>query len=241
MDDYDLAIEIVLGLLGFTAIAACVTLALLICGNGETRYRRRCCARKPAEEALETSRDRVQRNTMRRLWADLAHRTHHLVVSATHNLPDAAAVEASLRVTLFEIATSYGCHFGKDVIAELGTLLGGHADGLARFLAANCESSSIRTSIGRDWRKNCNKIAECLCRTNPRWAFSLMQPILTLYLEDIEVLVAARIRGDWADAEKCQDNLVTQAILIAGELSDGVAAKYSRLNSLSISDYSTAS
>lgn len=164
---------------------------------------------------------------MRRLWTDHVLWTRQVIVSALAGLPDLDAALARLLRNQDELGAAMGRFFGSTAGRQVATLLREHINiAVLIVMAARAGNMSAVESLSRAWRQNADRIADALAALNPQWQAPALRRMLYDHLNLTTAEVVLRLQQRWrADVDNF-DRILSQALMMADALSNGIAARF---------------
>ncbi len=164
---------------------------------------------------------------MRRLWEDHVTYTRMVIVEAAANVSDPVTVPRLLK-NQEDIGNAIKPYYGDAAGNQLTALLKQHIVIAADVLnAAKAGNSTALDASLKQWYANADKIALFLSQANPTyWPESAVKSMLYTHLNLTTAEAVARLHGDWTTDIQTYDKIVTQAMMMADALADGIIGQF---------------
>jgi hypothetical protein len=192
---------------------------------------------------------------MRKLWSDHILWTHLYIVEAVERSPVSERLAAVARDLVGQIGTSIGGavslasagdaaairllknqedignaivpFYGADAGMKLTNLLRQHIMIAVELVAAAKKRDDAKFEENdRKWDENARQIAAFLGGANPHWPERDVYDLLEQHLRLTKTSTTARLNKDWAGDVKALDDLMTEAMVIADTLADGLFLQF---------------
>ena len=164
---------------------------------------------------------------MRRLWAEHVVWTRQYIVDAAASSPSTDATAKRLLQNQDDIGNAVAVYYGSDAGAKLAGLLKQHiliaVDVVA---AAKANDAAKLANADKRWHANAEDIAEFLSHANPNWPKQTLLTMLNEHLALTTQEATARLQQHWSDDIAAFDKVLTQAMMMADALSDGIAKQF---------------
>ena len=179
--------------------------------------------------ATESAAAEPVRLALRKLWSDHVFWTREYIIAATGAGPasDADAAAGRLLKNQDDIGDAIVPYYGADAGKQLTDLLKQHIM-IAVDLVGDAKGDDD-AKFARDdqrWTDNANEIARFLAAANPNWPEKDVADLLALHLKLTKDEVVARLGKDWNAAVKAFDDIVTEIMVLADALYDGLVAQF---------------
>ncbi len=164
---------------------------------------------------------------MRRLWEDHVTYTRMFIVETAANISNDVTV-ARLLKNQEDIGNAIKPYYGDAAGNQLTTLLKQHILISADVVnAAKAGNSTAFDAADKQWYANADQIAAFLGQANPTyWPQSAMKSMLYEHLNLTTAEAVARLHGDWTADTQTYDKVVTQAMMMADGLADGIIGQF---------------
>jgi hypothetical protein len=163
----------------------------------------------------------------RRLWADHVMYTRMFIVETAANISNDATVARLLR-NQEDIGNEIKPYYGDAAGNQLTALLKQHIVIAADVVhAAKAGNSTALDAANKQWFANADQIALFLSQANPTyWPESAVKSMLYEHLNLTTAEAVARLHGDWTTDIQTYDKVVTQAMMMAQALADGIIGQF---------------
>lgn len=167
------------------------------------------------------------RLALRRLWSDHVIWTRQYIVAAVAGTPDTDAAAGRLLKNQEDIGAAIAGFYGQAAGDTLTAMLKEHILIAVDLVAAAKagDQAAFATHDAR-WTANIGEIATFLAGANPNWPKQDVLDLLALHLKLTKDETVARISGDWAADVEAFDDILTEIMVVADTLSDGLAAQF---------------
>jgi hypothetical protein len=167
------------------------------------------------------------RLALRRLWTDHVIWTRSYIVAAVAGAADADAAAGRLLRNQEDIGAAIVPYYGQAAGDRLTELLKEHILIAVDLVAAakSGDQGAFATHDAR-WTANIEQIAAFLAAANPNWPEKDVTDLLALHLKLTKDETVARIGGDWAADVRAFDDILTEIMVLADALHDGLAAQF---------------
>ncbi len=164
---------------------------------------------------------------MRRLWEDHVTYTRMFIVETAANISNDVTV-ARLLKNQEDIGNAIKPYYGDAAGNQLTALLKQHIVIAADVVhAAKAGNSTALDAANKQWFANADQIAVFLSQANPTyWPESAIKSMLYNHLNLTTAEAVARLHGDWATDIQTYDKVVTQAMMMADGLADGIIGQF---------------
>ena len=175
---------------------------------------------------MHTSREPV-RLALRNLWTEHIVWTHQYIVAAVAQTPDAEAAAGRLLRNQEDIGEAIVPYYGREAGSRLTEILKEHITIAVELIeAARSGNDAEFAKHDKRWSDNAVTIARFLAGANPHWPEKDVLDLLNLHLQLTKGSVVARLQQDWAADVRALDDLLTEAMVIADTLHDGLVAQF---------------
>ena len=208
------------------AVASAV-LALAFAGGHAAQGHSEEHSRAAAKDGLSEQRLAFH-DEMRRLWEDHITWTRLFIVSATDDLPDAAATTQRLLRNQDDIGDAIKPFYGRAAGERLTALLREHINIAAELLgAAKAGDQAAVDRHNSAWYRNANQIADFLSKANPlQWPRREMRSMMREHLDLTLTEAVAHLQRDHRADIRAYNRIHRQILAMADMLSDGIAAQF---------------
>lgn len=167
------------------------------------------------------------RLALRKLWSDHVIWTRQYIVAAVAGTPDAGAAAGRLLQNQADIGAAIVPYYGQAGGDRLTELLKEHIM-IAVDLVAAAVSGDQAAFAKHDarWTANIEALATFLSSANPNWPAPAVLDLLALHLKLTKDEAVARLQKDWDADVKAFDDIVTEIMVVADTLHDGLAAQF---------------
>jgi hypothetical protein len=167
------------------------------------------------------------RLALRRLWTDHVIWTRSYIVAAVGGTADADAAAGRLLRNQEDIGAAIVPYYGQAAGDRLTDLLKAHILIAVDLVAAakSGDQGAFATHDAR-WTANIEQIAAFLASANPNWPEKDVTDLLALHLKLTKDEAVARIGGDWDADVRAFDDILTEIMVLADALNDGLAAQF---------------
>ncbi len=164
---------------------------------------------------------------MRRLWEDHVTYTRMFVVETAANISNDVTV-ARLLKNQEDIGNAIKPYYGDAAGNQLTALLKQHIVIAADVVhAAKAGNGTALDAANKQWFANADQIAVFLSQANPTyWPESAIKSMLYEHLNLTTAEAVARLHGDWTTDIQTYDKVVTQAMMMADGLADGIIGQF---------------
>jgi hypothetical protein len=164
---------------------------------------------------------------MRRLWEDHVTYTRMFIVETAANISNDVTV-ARLLKNQEDIGNAIKPYYGDAAGNQLTALLKQHIVIAADVVhAAKAGDSTALDAANKQWFANADQIALFLSQANPTyWPESAIKSMLYEHLNLTTAEAVARLHGDWTTDIQTYDKVVTQAMMMADGLADGIIGQF---------------
>lgn len=164
---------------------------------------------------------------MRRLWEDHVTYTRMFIVETAANISNDVTV-ARLLKNQEDIGNAIKPYYGDAAGNQLTALLKQHIVIAADVVhAAKAGNSTALDAANKQWFANADQIAVFLSQANPTyWPESAIKSMLYEHLNLTTAEAVARLHGDWTTDIQTYDKVVTQAMMMADGLADGIIGQF---------------
>ncbi len=172
-------------------------------------------------------KDMQIRQGMRKLWTDHVVWTRLYIISAVAGTPDAQAAAGRLLKNQEDIGNAIVPYYGAAAGKGLTDLLKQHIMIAVDLVAAAKEGNNAKfAEFDKKWTMNADDLAAFLSGANPNWPKKDVQDLLYLHLKLTKEEAVARLTRDWAKDVATFDEILTEAMLIADTLAEGVVKQF---------------
>jgi len=179
------------------------------------------------EVALVRPKELELKNNMRRLWTDHVAWTRGYIVAAVANDPSASAQASRLMRNQEDIGNAVATYYGSAAGAKLTDLLKQHINIAVDLVTAAKAGDNAKVSdADRRWHDNARDIAAFLAGANPNWSRDALVNMLNEHLSLTTEEALARIQKRWTDDTVAFDRILTQALMMADALTDGIVKQF---------------
>ena len=179
------------------------------------------------EVALVRPKALELKNNMRRLWTDHVAWTRGYIVAAVANDPSASAQASRLMRNQEDIGNAVATYYGSAAGAKLTDLLKQHINIAVDLVTAAKAGDNAKVSdADRRWHDNARDIAAFLAGANPNWSRDALVNMLNEHLSLTTEEALARIQKRWTDDTVAFDRILTQALMMADALTDGIVKQF---------------
>ncbi|TMG79872.1 MAG: glycosyltransferase [Betaproteobacteria bacterium] len=179
------------------------------------------------EVALVRPKALELKNNMRRLWTDHVSWTRGYIVAAVANDPSASAQASRLMRNQEDIGNAVATYYGSAAGAKLTDLLKQHINIAVDLVTAAKAGDNAKVSdADRRWHDNARDIAAFLAGANPNWSRDALVNMLNEHLSLTTEEALARIQKRWTDDTVAFDRILTQALMMADALTDGIVKQF---------------
>lgn len=167
------------------------------------------------------------RLALRKLWTDHVIWTREYIVAAVAGTPDADAAAGRLLRNQDDIGAAIVPYYGETAGQALTSLLRDHIL-IAVDLVAAAKSGDDAAFAKHDarWSDNAGQIARFLAGANPNWPEKDVLDLLSLHLKLTKDEAVARLTKDWAADVRAFDDILTEIMVLADALHDGLVAQF---------------
>jgi hypothetical protein len=164
---------------------------------------------------------------MQRLWEDHVTYTRMFIVETAANISNDVTV-ARLLKNQEDIGNAIKPYYGDAAGNQLTALLKQHIVIAADVVhAAKAGDSTALDAANKQWFANADQIALFLSQANPTyWPESAIKSMLYEHLNLTTAEAVARLHGDWTTDIQTYDKVVTQAMMMADGLADGIIGQF---------------
>ena len=164
---------------------------------------------------------------MRKLWTDHVVWTRMYIVSAVAGSPDAEAAAGRLLKNQEDIGNAIVPVYGEGAGKKLTDLLKQHILIAVDLVgAAKIGDQKKFEESDKKWTANADDIAAFLSAANPFWPEKDVADLLYLHLKLTKEEAVARLTKNWAQDVKTFDEILTEAMVIADTLVEGVIKQF---------------
>ena len=179
------------------------------------------------EVALVRPKALELKHNMRRLWTDHVAWTRGYIVAAVANDPSASAQASRLMRNQEDIGNAVATYYGSAAGAKLTDLLKQHINIAVDLVTAAKAGDNAKVSdADRRWHDNARDIAAFLAGANPNWSRDALVNMLNEHLSLTTEEALARIQKRWTDDTVAFDRILTQALMMADALTDGIVKQF---------------
>ncbi len=167
------------------------------------------------------------RLALRKLWTDHVVWTREYIVAAVAGTPDADAAAGRLLRNQDDIGAAIVPYYGEAAGQALTSLLRDHIL-IAVDLVAAAKSGDEAAFAKHDarWSDNAAEIARFLAGANPAWPEKDVLDLLSLHLKLTKDEAVARLTKDWEADVRAFDDILTEIMVLADALHDGLVAQF---------------
>ena len=166
-------------------------------------------------------------DTMTLLWVQHVAWTRKVIVSTLAKLPDASTAIARLMRNQDDIGAALGKFYGPEFGRQSADLLRQHIEislGLVKAAASgNVPEVQRQNAL---WHENSIRIARALSSVNPYWSEAALRAMLFNHLALTQQEATARIAKNWSGDVAAFDAVVSQALMMAKALADGISKQF---------------
>ena len=179
------------------------------------------------EVALVRPKALELKNNMRRLWTDHVAWTRGYIVAAVANDSSASAQASRLMRNQEDIGNAVATYYGSAAGEKLTDLLKQHINIAVDLVTAAKAGDNAKVSdADRRWHDNARDIAAFLAGANPNWSRDALVNMLNEHLSLTTEEALARIQKRWTDDTVAFDRILTQALMMADALTDGIVKQF---------------
>ncbi len=167
------------------------------------------------------------RLALRKLWTDHVIWTREYIVAAVAGTPDATAAAGRLLRNQDDIGAAIVPYYGQAAGQALTSLLRNHIL-IAVDLVAAAKSGDDTAFAKHDarWSDNAAEIARFLAGANPNWPEKDVLDLLSLHLKLTKDEAVARLTKDWEADVRAFDDILTEIMVLADAIHDGLVAQF---------------
>ncbi|MBK7741550.1 MAG: glycosyltransferase [Saprospiraceae bacterium] len=182
---------------------------------------------KESIDPTATASYKVLNANMRKLWSDHMQWTYS-TVDAFFNNPDGLNGPLNrLLQNQKDIGAAIIPYYGEDAGGQLTKLLTDHITGAVPVLTAAKEGNNeALTTALNDWYKNAQDIADFLANANPNWKQEDMRHMMKTHIDQTTEYAVDLLQKDYNKAIKVFDEANEHMLMMADDLSEGIAKQF---------------
>lgn len=164
---------------------------------------------------------------MRKLWEDHITYTRNVICCLVDDLPGKDQAVQRLMRNQDDIGNAVASYYGKDAGDQLTRLLHNHiAVSADVVMAAKNNQQDALDAANAKWTANADSIASFLSSANPNWKLDDMKKMMHDHLKLTTDEAVARIKHDYDADIKAYDDVHTEILEMADDLSNGIVAQF---------------